>query len=415
MTNLIKFQDDTTTTDLLRFQRCAEQVRQNSQAPFMGWFHLPEQSEALKQSAAWLAKIPKSQKNLVVLGIGGSCLGAKCVYDFLKPQHQVVFCDNIDGYSFQKILNGLNLKQTHFLAISKSGETSETLFQVGHVLSLLKKKKLRANQHLSVITENKVNTLRKISAELDLPSLPMPENVGGRFSVLTNVGVAPLLWAKVDVKKLLIGARWAQTQQEMVAEMTRFYARTFQDEKWISVFWFYVDGLRTFGLWLEQLWAESLAKAVNLKNQPAPRASTPLSCIGATDQHSLLQQFQEGARDKSFLFIRCQESERSLKIQSPGSLNLNLVKGRSLGELLGIEARATQKVLENSNHLTASLMVESHKPESIGALLFLFEWLVASLGEFLEINAFNQPGVEAVKKVTLGTLGDPRYTEHKLE
>jgi glucose-6-phosphate isomerase len=265
-----------------------------------------------------------------------------------------------------------------------------------------------------VITEDKPSSLRTIAGEFEMRTLNVPFDVGGRFSVLSSVGLAPLAWAGVNIKQLLGGAAWAKEQKELIATLSDFYLRGFSRDEWISIFWFYVDGLKTFGLWLEQLWAESLGKAHNRRGGKAPRATTPITCVGATDQHSLLQQFTEGARDKHFMFVRSEESEKSRKIKKALSPKLTLTKGRSVGELLGIEAAATQKILDNLQISTCRLTIAKQDTKTIGAMLFLFELLIATLGECLDINAFDQPGVEAVKKVTLGTLGDPRYKDQAL-
>jgi glucose-6-phosphate isomerase len=385
-----------------------------TQKPFLGWMRLPDDKSAINEVSRWLKTMKASQTTLCVFGIGGSSLGAKAVYDFLLPKKTVLFFDNIDGHSFETRLLALDLKRSHFLLISKSGETSETLFQAAHLFESLASKKLKISDHVTVITENKNSTLTRIALDLALRKISVPLDVGGRFSVFSSVGLAPLMWAGVPVKKLLSGARAAKNQTDLIADVTLYYLNTFESEQWISVFWCYVDTLRTFGLWLEQLWAESLGKAKNRKGESAMRASTPLSCIGATDQHSLLQQFTEGARDKSFLFVRSQQSEKSRKIKKIFSKEFGLAKGRSVGELLGIEASASQKIINNLGISSASLMLSKNDAESIGALLFFFEILVATLGECLDLNAFDQPGVEGVKKVTLGTLGDERFRDHAL-
>ncbi|MDZ4676964.1 MAG: hypothetical protein SGI74_05580 [Oligoflexia bacterium] len=402
------------TTDFLLEK--VEQVLKKSdlKETSMGWVRLPEEKKILREVQTWYKKVKKNQTTLCVLGIGGSCLGAKAVYDFLQPKKTVLFFDNIDGYSFEHRLGQLDLKKTHFLAISKSGETSETLFQLAHILEMIAAKKIKIKDHITVITEDKPSTLKMIAADLNLPSLSVPLDVGGRFSVLSAVGLAPLLWAGVDVKKMLKGASWVKGEKLLIARLCDFYLSSFRREEWISIFWSYVDGLKTFGLWLEQLWAESLAKAKTRDGGVAPRASTPLTCIGATDQHSLLQQFTEGARDKSFMFLRCKESETSRKIKKIISSKLFLAKNKSVGELLGIEATATQKILNDLNLSTIRLVFKKHDAKTMGALIFIFELLVATLGECLNVNAHDQPGVEAVKRVTLGTLGDTRYKDQSL-
>jgi glucose-6-phosphate isomerase len=382
--------------------------------PFLGWMRLPHEDLAMKEVSRWLKTVKKNQTTLCVFGIGGSCLGAKAVYDFLQPEKSVLFFDNIDGHSFEARLAKIKLKTAHFLLISKSGETSETLFQTAHLFDLLTRQKLKIFDHVTIITEKKDSTLTRIGNEFGLQSLSVPLDVGGRFSVFSQVGLAPLMWAGVPVKKMLKGAELIKSDRELIAKAAGFYLNSFRNNESISIFWFYVENLRTFGLWLQQLWAESLGKSKDRSGLKASLASTPLSCIGATDQHSLLQQFTEGARDKSFLFVRCAESEKSSKIKKIISKELSLAKGRSVGELLGIEASATQKIVESLGISTACLKFENIDAQNLGALLFLFQILVATLGEVLNLNAFDQPGVEGVKKVTLGTLGDLRFKDHAL-
>jgi glucose-6-phosphate isomerase len=382
--------------------------------PWLGWVGLPEDKSGTAAVLKWLRDLKKNQSVMCVLGIGGSCLGAKAVYDFLGADREVAFFDNVDGHSFEKRLAAIDLKKAHFLAISKSGETSETLFQLSHIIQLLNEKRLKPRDHITVITEEKKSKLSDVATSLELRRLPVPVDVGGRFSVFSAVGLAPLMWAGIPVNKLLEGAKAAKKNKRLTAEMAEFYLRSFERQEWISIFWFYVDGLKTFGLWLEQLWAESLAKAKTRAGVAAPRVSTPITCIGATDQHSLLQQFTEGARDKSFLFIRSAQSETSKKIKKLGIAGLEFTGGHSVGELLSIEARATQKILDDLRIPTSTLSIAKNDARSLGALIFLFEMVVATIGESLEINAFDQPGVEAVKKVMLGTLGDARYKDQAL-
>ncbi len=379
-----------------------------AQKPDMGWVGLPFEIKYIKMVQNWKKTVSKKQLTLCVLGIGGSSLGAKAVYDFLMPDSKVLFFDNIDGDWFQKRLKSIDFEDCHFLAISKSGETCETLFQLEHVCQELKAKKLAFGNHITVITEDKSSRLKSFCEEFSLRFLPVPNDVGGRFSVFSNVGLAPLVWAGVPARKLFEGALWASKQKKLVAQIASFYLKSLSREEWINVLWMYVENLRTFGLWFEQLWAESLGKSLDHSGKPAPRVSTPMTCIGATDQHSLLQQFTEGPKDKSFLFIRSHGSETSKEIKKPISQALEFTKNHSVGKLLAIEAQGTQKNLDDLNLHTALLTINKNDVYTIGALIYLFELVVATLGEILEINVYNQPGVEAVKKFTLSALGGSR-------
>lgn len=377
--------------------------------PMLGWVDLPWQSDAYKECQKWVKKVKKSQKTLCILGIGGSSLGAKAVYDFLAPKKEIIFLSNVDGYQFEKNMSKINLKNTHFLVISKSGETSETLIQFAHLEQAFKKTKLKIKDHVSVITEKKQGKLKSIADQLGLYCLDVPVDVGGRFSVFSQVGLAPLLWANIDVKKIFLGAKSVLDHKDLISSVCDFYLQSFNAKKTISVFWFYCDALQTFGLWLEQLWSESLAKA------NGPVVSTPLVCVGSNDQHSLLQQFNEGLSDKSYLFFRNLESEKSTKIKKTKLNELRIFENHSVGELLGLLAQATQQVLKNKSNPVFEMIVQDHGPQTIGALIYFFELVVATLGECLSVNAYNQPGVEEGKKITLGTLGDTRYSDFALK
>lgn len=387
----------------------------SSHSDMTGWVNLPYEKQYWKESLKWSQSLKKSQNHLCVLGIGGSALGTQAIYDFLAPKKKITFLSNIDGYEFERRLCHIDFRKTHFIAISKSGETSETLAQLAHLLQVLKGKKLSIKEHVSVVTEVKSSSLREIGKKYDLRFLPVPQDVGGRFSVFSNVGLAPLTWAGVNVRQVLEGARESIRFKSELDLLSKFYLKSFEDKLWISVFWIYCEALKTFGLWLEQLWSESLAKKISSHGGAAPRVSTPLVCVGPNDQHSLLQQFVEGYHDKSFLFLRNLQSESSTKIKTTECHELKLFKGKSVGEILGLQAQATRLCLQDKNISTAELQVLDHRPQTIGGLIYFFELLVATMAKQLEINAYNQPGVEEVKKVVLGTLGDLRYSEQALK
>ncbi len=387
----------------------------SNKSAMTGWLKLPHETIHLKQSSAWAKSIKKTQNHLCVIGIGGSALGTQAIYDFLQPKRRVSFLSNVDGFEFERILSSFDLKKTHFLAVSKSGETSETLVQLAHILQLLQKKKKSIKDHVSVVTEDKPSSLRSLGIELRLRFLPVPLDVGGRFSVLSNVGLAPLVWAGVNVRQILEGAKSTLDSKSEIASLSDFYLKSFEDKLWISVFWIYCESLKTFGLWIEQLWSESLAKSKALNGKPAPQVSTPLICYGSNDQHSLLQQFVEGARDKSFLFIRNLESEKSQKITKIASAHLKLFGKKSVGEVLKLQVQATKLILTNCGIPTSEIKILDHRPQTIGKMIFFFELLVTTMATRIGINAYDQPGVEDVKKVVLGSLGDLRYAEQALK
>jgi glucose-6-phosphate isomerase len=181
--------------------------------------------------------------------------------------------------------------------------------------------------------------------------------------------------------------------------------KSFEREEWITLFWVYCNRLFTWGLWVQQLWAESLAKKKNRQGQEAPRASTPIALVGANDQHSVLQQVAEGARDKFIWFMRVRESETAGPVLKKSQFaNQTYLEGKSLGALLSAESQATMKALQQNQVQSLCLEVDRLDEATMGALFMILELVVGALGEAFDINAFDQPGVELGKRLALEIL-----------
>lgn len=371
----------------------------------LGFLQLPERSELWSTSEARGREIRKNSKAMAVLGMGGSSLGGRALLDSVKKwkeNHSVEFIDNVDADRFWKWLKSRNnLQDTHWVIVSKSGNTIETLTMAEFVdqhLRLSGFKKLGANA--TVISETDDNPLMRWARKENVPSLEIPKDVGGRFSVLSPVGLLPAAFYGLDLVSLREGAAWALSQDALVSRLAAQALESFKREEWITLFWSYSDGLREFGLWTQQLWAESLGKAKTRDGKPAPRASTPVPAVGSSDQHSILQQVMEGSRDKFVWFTRVASSEGN---DSQLERNLfdcqTLMHGKSMGQLFGAMATATQKALEDQGVQSLTLTAQSLDEKSMGALFMLLELVVGTLGEVLGINAFDQPGVEQGKKL----------------
>jgi len=365
----------------------------------LGFFDLPKRQEIWNQSAGRAQELKKSYKTLAILGIGGSSLGGLAIKESLGLDG-LEFFENVDSRDFWKRLNSLSVDQTHWVIVSKSGKTVETLTQANFVSQFLKEKGLDLTQRATVISEIKSNPLTNWARKNNVQILQIPEDVGGRFSVLSPVGLLPAGFGGVDLHQLKEGAQDALHDTELVARLSAFYLASFSEEKWISVFWAYCNNLRYFGLWIEQLWAESLGKKHDIHKRQAPRASTPISLIGANDQHSVLQQIAEGAKDKFVSFLRVKESETyGPKLAENLFEGEGFVVGKSMGELLAAEATATQRALQEANVPSLSLEIDALDARHLGFLFMLFELVVGTMGEALNINAFDQPGVELGKRL----------------
>ena len=365
----------------------------------LGFMQLPLNLEAIQTRAAEI----KKNSQIVVLGIGGSALGIRAILEAVaKPDTKILILDNVDSFSFFKSIDALDLKTCHFLIISKSGQTIETLTQAEFVDQALLKKSLPGLAKVStVVSEFENNPLTEWARKENVPILEIPKNVGGRFSVLTPVGLLPAALAGLDLNKFSQGANWAKKQDDLITQISAQALMSFERDEWISLFWSYCDRLQSFGFWLQQLWAESLAKSNNRVGQKAPRASTPIPCKGSTDQHSILQQVMEGQRDKFVYFFRVLESESSgPKIQKSLFRGQESMKQKSMGELFAAQAEAIRESMAHAQIQSVTCFAEKLDESSLGALFMLFQLVIGTLGEAMNINAYDQPGVEAGKIAT---------------
>ncbi len=376
----------------------------------LGFLKLPDRQELWATSDARGRDLRRQANRLVVLGMGGSSLGGRAMLHALNKwsdTHKVDFIDNVDADHFWKWLKSrTDLENTHWVIVSKSGNTIETLTMAEFVDQHLREKGFRKLSAVStVISEIDDNPLMRWARKEGVPSLEISKDVGGRFSVLTPVGLLPAAFFGLELAQLRDGAAWALEQDELLARLVAQSLQSFERGEWITQFWAYSDSLKDFGLWIQQLWAESLGKAKARSGEKAPRASTPMAATGSSDQHSILQQVMEGARDKFIWFTRIEQSE-----SHGATLDRNLfdcqqlMHGKSMGQLFAAMASATRDALEKEGVSSLTLSTEQLNEKSVGALFMIFECVVGALGEAMNINAFDQPGVESGKKLARGIL-----------
>lgn len=368
----------------------------------VGFPELPARLPLWKQSEKLGQELASKFDTLVVLGIGGSSLGAKVIeenFGFKNTKKRVLVWDNIDDEWMQREISTLgDLKRTVFAAISKSGTTLETLTQVDTIDHIYSHHGLRFTDHAIAITEFKQSPLYDWAKKFNVPLLEIPLDVGGRFSVLSPVGLLPAAFLGADLEQLRHGAESAVKDPKFAVELSTQAEMSFERHEYITCFWMYSNRLKQFGLWIQQLWAESLAKKVDVRGNPAPRVSTPIPMIGATDQHSTLQQIMEGHPDKYVIFFRVRDSETSrLKLKTTHFSNQSFMVGQGLGDLLAAEAQATARALSESKVSNSTVILEKLDEFTIGHLFMSFELCIATLGERFHINAFDQPGVELGK------------------
>lgn len=399
-------------------EKISEDLREQAQRGFddlmqradLGFHQLASRYDLWQRSAEVGRNLRSRFRHLGVLGIGGSSLGVRALIQALDPgdwQDKISVFDNVDPVHFNRRLNQLAdvLSECHWVIISKSGNTIETLCAADFILQLLREKGIDPSGHFTVVTEEKSSPLWDWAQQNGHPVLPVPIDVGGRFSVLTPVGLLPAAFLGLDIEAMRQGAEWARAQADLTVELVAQSLKNFALEKWITLFWSYTDLLHTSCFWYQQLWSESLGKALDRRGQPAPRASSPFACLGASDQHSILQQVMEGARDKFVWFFRCRAVEKAGdRLEKTAFARQELLVGRGMGELLAAEADATREAFTQQKIPSLTLVVEQLSERELAALFMLLELVVGAVGEAMNINAFDQPGVELGKRLARAKL-----------
>ena len=400
--------------------------------PFMD---LPFQPDEVRKYQT-LAYKYKNFDNFVVLGIGGSALGTKAVFSALKPLNhntlsaakrgspRLLVADNIDPEGFHALLDGLDIRKTAFNVISKSGATAETMSQFLIVYDRLRHDlgKTALKDHLLITTDPEGGVLRKIVDSQDLTSLPVPPGVGGRFSVMTAVGLAPLAVAGVNIAELLSGA--GVCQNESFEDVMNSKAALFAGLNWYLttrkkrgslVMMPYADSLGQVADWFGQLWNESLGKGKLLNGKAAAAGQTSIKALGATDQHSQLQLYMEGPKDKTICFLRTESFRQNLSIPKifEEYPELAYLGGHSLGELLNYEQRGTAMALAENGRPNLTLTLPQVTPASLGYLMHMLEVATVISGALYKIDPLDQPGVELGKKYTYGLMGRDGFKDFK--
>ena len=367
-----------------------------------------EEDHYFKQSEELSLNLRKNYSQFVVIGVGGSSMGSRAIAD-ISGAENLLFLDNVDSSEFAAVWSKISkqLDKTAFIVVSKSGSTIEILWNYSQLENLAQthfKKSLIQNSFF--ISELQKNPLSDFARKHERPLLEVPVKVGGRFSVLTPVGLVIAGICGLDVWKMKEGAKEALENKALVMQVCELFQKSFTRKENISLFWFYNSSFRWFGSWLQQLWAESLGKATDRNGKPAPGFSTPVIAIGSGDQHSILQQVAHGPKDKFVCFFNFSSVENSnLKVHNVLFDEIKFMQGRSYGELIACQSKATCEALKQNGVSSELFTVEdSDKSKSLGYLFMFFQLVVATLGEQENVNAFDQPGVALGKEITLKML-----------
>jgi glucose-6-phosphate isomerase len=336
-------------------------------------------------------------EHIVVCGIGGSALGAICLQQSLGHlyMNKLHVLDNVDPVMIKELEEVIDYSKTLFIVITKSGGTVETLSQFDYFRRKIKENGYTLSDHMVVVTGPQQNPLRDEAEKEDLTTFDVPENVGGRFSILTVVGLLPAKLIGIDIEKLIKGAKAMRdiflnpdSKDNLPYQLAKTQFDLSQKGKIMNVLMPYSQKLVKFADWFRQLLAESVGKD--------GKGITPINSLGVTDQHSQLQLYNDGPDDKLYIFLETKDLGPEIAVDSPYKT--------TFGELMQIEKNATAASLTKSGRPNITILVDSVTEETLGQLFLLFEGATAFLGEFMGINAFDQPGVELSKNLTKKAL-----------
>ncbi len=401
---------------------------------WLQWMNLGYSEETVWLVKEYAAMTQGLFDNVLVLGIGGSALGGMAVCEaLLKPYWnllsdeqrnnfpRIFFLDNVDPDQINGLLNILDLKKTLVNVITKSGSTAETMSQF-MILKNRLQEELGDNyvRHIVATTDKNSGILRQISNEEGYKTFVIPDDVGGRFSVFSAVGLLPFALVGIDIEELVQGVKDmdlalknTDIRHNIAAQNALIhYLMDTQKGKNLSVMMPYSTRLKYVSDWFVQLWAESLGKEKDNNGNVVNIGPTPIKALGATDQHSQIQLYNEGPNNKLINFIRVKEFDTTLEIPKIFEFTgVGYLGGNTVNSLINAEADATKVALVDYQRPNVTITLEKVNPYNIGQLLYMLEVQTAITGELYNINTFNQPGVEQAKNYTYALMGRAGYEE----
>jgi len=423
-----------------KIQEIITNLNMNKDKPgsWLQWMNLGYNEETVWYVKEFAAMVDGRFDNILVLGIGGSALGAMALSEaLLKPYWnyldkekrenypRIFFLDNVDPDQITALLDMLDLKKTLVNVITKSGSTAETMSQFMIIKDRLYKL-LGDDYRKNIVatTDKQVGILRQLANEEGYKTFVVPDDVGGRFSVFSAVGLVPLALVGIDIDEIIRGIKImdlalknTDINKNIAAQNALIhYLMDTQKGKNISVMMPYSSRLKYVADWYVQLWAESLGKEFDRSGNRINNGVTPIKALGATDQHSQIQLYNEGKNDKLITFIRVDEFDNTLEIPNIFEYTgLNYLGGKTINKLINSEADATAVALCDYKRPNVSIHLPKISEYYLAQLFYMFEMQTAIIGELYNIDAFNQPGVEQAKNYTYALMGRMGYEESAME
>ena len=425
--------DDDINALIGTIQSVHKTVQQKRDEKILGFYYLNDEN-VLNDIINYANDVKNDFENLVVLGIGGSALGITALKTALRPFQnelpnnkrkglKVYVLDNIDPDFLHSILDNIDINKTLFNVITKSGSTAETISQFLIVYDMLKQYSDDfIKKHIVCTTDAEKGNLREVVNELGLKSFVIPQNVGGRFSIFSPVGLLPAALMEIDIKALLQGQQDLLDYYDKIApEKNPSYIAGLiaylLDKKFNirnNVIMPYSVLLKDIADWFRQLWAESLGKKHLLSGDINNIGLTPIKAVGVTDQHSQIQLYNEGPNDKYILFLHINKSAQDYNIPKhfEDKSSMGYLGGHTMKELFDVEFHSTELALLKNHRPNATIHIPEVNEYYFGQLIFFFEVMTVFTGYLYNINPLDQPGVEEGKHFTYGLLGRKGY-EHK--
>lgn len=423
----------------LNLKKVIEGVQNKVEKKYISWTNLMHtQEKVCDEIIQYVESVKDNFDAFVVLGIGGSALGPICTQQALNHPHynelskekrngfpRFYVADNIDPEKLSYLFDVIDIDKTLFNVISKSGSTSETMSQFMIIKEMLEKK-LGQDAHKNIVctTDEKGGNLIKVAKKEGYKTFFIPDGVGGRFSELSPVGLLPASFCGIDIKALLKGASNVENlckDENVYKNPALMYAvlnyLSMKKNKNICVMMPYADSLKFVSDWFAQLWAESLGKKFDNDKKAIYTGQTPVKALGVTDQHSQLQLYQEGPNDKIITFIGVDKYKKDITIPNiyKDIDSLSFLGGITQNKLIQTEQKATEYALLKAQKSNMTITLKNVDEISMGELLYFFEMSVAYMGELLNIDAFDQPGVEESKNTTYAYFNRRGYEEKRKE
>src|SRR5574344_308463 len=408
--------------------------RKDKPGQWLQWMNLGYNEETVWYVKEFASMVEGRFDNVLVLGIGGSALGGIAVteallkpyWNLLTPEQRngaprIFFLDNIDPDQITGLLQVLDLKRTLANVITKSGSTAETMSQFMIIKNLLEEQLGDDyRQNIVTTTDKKTGVLRQLADQEGYKTFVVPDDVGGRFSVFSAVGLLPFALVGIDIDEITSGIKDMDLALkntdifENIAAQNALiqYLMDIRKGKHVSVMMPYSDRLKYVSDWYVQLWAESLGKNKDRNDNLVNIGQTPVKALGVTDQHSQIQLYNEGPNDKIINFIRVENFDIDLEIPKIFEYTgIGYLGGKTVNTLLNAEADSTKVALADYQRPTVTISLPKVDGYHLAQLLYMLEVQTAIAGELYNIDAFNQPGVEQAKKYTYALMGRAGYED----